>query len=515
LHNLAFYSNYKFKKMKKQLPILLSILMPCLLNAQIDKNLESVFKEFQKAITQQFISFSDSINSVFVQALEEQWEEFQVFEKIPAPVKPNPKTPPIADTLKSKPVISVEIPVKEVVPPQKEESKYKKEEEDQPHKPKEEPKPKFPEEPSIFFNHKEIRLWNRTYKIPHDISLENLSLLNTQEKSVAEFWRSLSQTDYKSVIDAIAKIQNQCDLNIYGLVLLCREYSIAVWANKTQNFQNEATILLVFLLNQFSLDAKIIRTVNRLEAVLHSPQTVYTVSFVELQGKPYYFLFSTIEPSSVYTYKINFSEKLTGLDFNVYKPVSISNVLIDKELVIKKLNKKIRLTYSQSAIEYYKNYPQVDADIYTNAIVSDVFRNSVIHQFNPLLAGKTEYEAVDILLNFMQYAFEYQTDDIQFGREKWNFCEENLYYPFNDCDDRAILFSYLVRELLDLDVALILFSDHMSAAVRFNIPITGDYLTIDGQKYIICDPTYIGSTIGMNPPKYKNEQAEIVRTKKI
>jgi hypothetical protein len=110
-------------------------------------------------------------------------------------------------------------------------------------------------------------------------------------------------------------------------------------------------------------------------------------------------------------------------------------------------------------------------------------------------------------------AFEYKTDDEQYGYEKWNFCEENLYYPYNDCEDRAFLFSRLVRELLHLEVVLLQYSDHFSTAVHFTTPVSGSYFTIDGKKFIVCDPTYIGAMIGMNPEKYKHETAEIIKTK--
>jgi len=534
----------------KKLILFLCILFPVYLQAQ---NFDQAFEEFQKSINQQFNTFQDSINAIFAKALEQQWQEFQVFAKIPSPIKPSPKTPPVVDPEKTEPAIPVEIPIKEVDPPKKEEPKPEdkkpepqdlkiepqdlkpepqeikpkpqepkpelpKVEEPKPQEPKpefpkvEEPKPIFPDTPPVMLPNKVIKLWNSAYKIPYDKALENLFLTNTQEKNISDFWLAISRTNYQPVIDAMAEIQNRCALNHYGLAVLCHEYVKTIWANKPQN---ETTILLVFLLNQLSLDAKIVRTSNRLEAVVHSPQTVYGASYMEMNRKPYFFLFSTLEPTSIYTYKINFSDKITGLDFNVNKPVNISNKLVDKELLIKKLNKIITLTYSQSAVDYYKNYPQINADVNANAAVSDAFKKSVMHQFKPLLSGKTESEAVDILLNFMHYAFEYKTDDEQFGYEKWNFCEETLFYPYNDCDDRAILFSYLVRTLLNLDVVLVLYSDHMSTAVHFTTPVTGDYLTFDGRKYVICDPTYIGATVGMNSSRYKNEEAEIVKTKKL
>ena len=488
--------------MKKSIS-LFWILIPVFLQAQNDQNFEKSFEDFEKSIHQTFYSFQDSINAVFAKALEMQWEEFKVFAEIPAPVKPSPKLPPVVDPLKKEIPAPIEIPVKEPETPQKEEPKP------QPTKDDDE-KSDIP----ILPHYKTINLWNATFKIPYDIALENLSLPNTQEKSIAEFWRNLSQTEYLPAVNTLVEIQRQSALNDYGLAILCREYAGSVWAAHAQN-KNETNIFLIFLLNQLSLDAKIVRKANRLEPVIYSPQTVYAMSYITIDQKKYYFLFSTSEKASIYSYKINFSEKVAGLDFNISKPLHITPDVVEKELKIKKLNKTVKLQYAKDAIAYYKNYPQVDADIYANAAVSDAFKKSVIKEFTSLLKGKTEQEAVDILLNFMHYAFEYKTDDEQYGYEKWNFCEENLFYPYNDCEDRAFLFSWLVRELLHLDVVLLLFSNHVSTAIHFNTPVSGHYFTIDEQKFVICDPTYIGATIGMISPEYKNEEAEIVRTKKI
>ena len=490
--------------MKKTFFFLLLILPICLF-AQNNQNFEKSFEEFLQTINQTFNTFQDSINTVFAKALEDQWEEFQVFAKIPVPVKPNPKIPSVVDTLKRNIPAPVEISVKKIETPQKEDP--------YPQKEKEESEAVAPNPPQMLPYYKTINLWNTTFEIPYDITLENLSLTSMQEKSIAEFWRTLSHTEYQSTVSTLTEIKHKSALNDYGLAVLCSEYTKSIWANNMQK-KNEINILLIFLLNQLSLEAKIVRTANNLEPVIYSPQTVYAMSYVTINKKQYYFLFSTNESSSIFSYKINFSEKVSGLDFNVYKPLNITSVNREKELKVKKLNTTITLTYAEDAIAYYKNYPQVNVNICTNAAVSNAFKNSVIQELKPLLKEKTEQEAVDILLNFMQYAFEYKTDDEQYGYEKWNFCEENLFYPYNDCEDRAFLFSWLVQELLQLDVVLLLFSDHVSTAVHFNTPIIGHYFNIDGHVFTICDPTYIGATIGMMPPEYKNEEAEIVKTKK-
>ena len=105
-----------------------------------------------------------------------------------------------------------------------------------------------------------------------------------------------------------------------------------------------------------------------------------------------------------------------------------------------------------------------------------------------------------MILDFVQQGFKYETDDKQFGREKYNFPEETFYYKACDCDDRAILFSTLVRELTKLDVVLIEYPNHLATAVKFNTQVSGDYVTVQGNKYFICDPTYIGASAGMSMP---------------
>ncbi len=83
-------------------------------------------------------------------------------------------------------------------------------------------------------------------------------------------------------------------------------------------------------------------------------------------------------------------------------------------------------------------------------------------------------------------------------------------YPYCDCEDRAILFSWLVRDLLGLDVALVYYPGHLAIAVRFNEDVQGDAMIINGQKFIVCDPTYIGAPVGKQMPGLEYEKAQAI-----
>jgi len=78
-----------------------------------------------------------------------------------------------------------------------------------------------------------------------------------------------------------------------------------------------------------------------------------------------------------------------------------------------------------------------------------------------------------------------------------------LYFPYNDCEDRAILFAWLVRELTGLKVVGLLYPGHMTTGVAIK-QVKTDYSSIDfqGNRYVIADPTYIGASVGTAMPSY-------------
>lgn len=125
----------------------------------------------------------------------------------------------------------------------------------------------------------------------------------------------------------------------------------------------------------------------------------------------------------------------------------------------------------------------------------------------------SEREAVGILLNWVQTAFEYRYDNQVWGRDRAFFAQETLYYPYSDCEDRAILFSRLVRDLVGLDVVLLYYPGHLATAVAFSKEEKGDYLTYKQRRYVVCDPTCINAGVGRTMPNMNNQQAQIIALK--
>jgi hypothetical protein len=68
----------------------------------------------------------------------------------------------------------------------------------------------------------------------------------------------------------------------------------------------------------------------------------------------------------------------------------------------------------------------------------------------------------------------------------------------------------LVRELVGLDVVLVYYPGHLAMAVNFDTDVEGDYIMLDGRKFIVCDPTYIFSQVGQTMPEMSNESATVI-----
>ena len=85
-----------------------------------------------------------------------------------------------------------------------------------------------------------------------------------------------------------------------------------------------------------------------------------------------------------------------------------------------------------------------------------------------------------------------------------------MYYPYCDCEDRSILFSRIVRDLMGLEVILLYYPGHLATAVCFTEDVSGDYLVVNGKRYVVCDPTFINANVGRTMTDMDNATAHVI-----
>ena len=147
--------------------------------------------------------------------------------------------------------------------------------------------------------------------------------------------------------------------------------------------------------------------------------------------------------------------------------------------------------------------------MYANAPIVEEVKNQLYSQMSAKLQGLSERESVARLLNWVQTGFDYKFDNEVWGCDRPFFGEESLFYPYCDCEDRAILLSHLVRDLVGLNTALVYVPGHLAMAVEFNKYVDGCYFLVDGRRFTFCDPTYVVSRIGEYSPQTQLDKAQL------
>lgn len=335
-------------------------------------------------------------------------------------------------------------------------------------------------------------------------SLRNkTSLKSLSENHIADAYENLFRADYAPLIEDLQKLYRQDLKNEWALFMFVKKIS------ETFAGKNESVVLRQFLLNQLGYKARVARVNNSRLSLFVAPDTnLYGCIYVEMNGTRFYDVDAT-EPYSFYMCKKDSPAAKKNISMKVKQTPRTG--LAAKASVHATKNASVKANVPVGLIEFYSGLPQCEYDVYVNAPVAPAVENAVLPALRAAIAGKDEQTAAGILLDFCQNGFKYATDDQQFGFEKPFFVEELFYYPMCDCEDRSILYRYLVRKLLGLDVVLLDYPGHIATAVKFNSPVNGDYVNYNGQRYTVCDPTYINAGIGMAMPQFRKTAAKVLK----
>lgn len=474
--------------MKKTIFVIFALLASTPLLAQIDDDFDihSDFQRFRDSIFNDFESFRRQANEEFANFMKRPWVEEPVQPAVTPPEKPKPPIPVVVDpkarpTADPIPFNGKPLPPKPIDNPQPLEPIKLK------------PRPTDPSTTLYFFG---------TPMAFHLNAAKMPKLTNCYESGVSEMWSRLSEPYYDNVIAECLHYRESNNLCDWAYVLLTKQFAEKCYGGET----NEAVVLHFYLLTQSGYNVRIARANNnKLAVLLGSKEKLYRMEYLRLNDMDYYVIDPTLKRMSYNIFNQAYPKEKT-LSLAITQP-KLSVAPTNERVIVSKRysNIKASVETNQNLIDFYNTYPlSSEWYRYSNASLSPTAKECLYPVLRGAIKDKTESQAANMLINFVQTGLQYQTDDQQFGYERPLFPDESLYYPYCDCEDRSILFSCLVRELLGLEVVLLHYPEHLATAVKFNEAVSGDYLMIDGEKYLICDPTYIGANIGMCMPSFKN-----------
>ncbi len=335
---------------------------------------------------------------------------------------------------------------------------------------------------------------------------------NTNNKSISKFWEEMSKKDYQNLLKQFLDYKKALNLNDWGYAIFINNFAKEIYGND----RNSRFCFDWFILNKSGYKSRIGLVGNRVALFMPSATKIFDVPYFtssDTKERLYLIDFDDLKANydgAISTYDGDYPEAKNVISMNVDKAPKLNS--LEKERIIKFRYRgneyNVSVKYNSNIVKFYENYPYTDLSVYFNYKITDDTKEALLNSLRPLIEGKSAPDAANLLLRFVQVGFEYKTDDQQFGREKPLFIEETLNYPACDCEDRSILFSFLIKELLGLQVIGIDYPGHVATAVKFDVDVPGDYIMYKNQKFLICDPTYINAYIGMAMPTYKDVKYE-------
>ena len=528
--------------------VIFIILAICADNIFAQTSQQQAFEEFRKKAKSEYEDFRSKALDEYVKFVEQAWKEYQLFKPVqppkdqpkppviyyeepepePAPKptptpqpkpkpepkptpKPTPEPAPVPEPVpepapepKPAPVITpikgiehkvIDIIPIAMVPPQ--------------------PVPLAPikEQPRTVDTRMKFTFYNTEAKVRLDESMK-FTLKGTDEKSVAEGIKLLSDKKYDNLIRDCLQLRNEHDLCDWGYLTMLNKLSDKFCGEGT----NESLLLMAYLYCQSGYKMRLAESEGHLRMLYAAGgHTIYGRSYLTLDGDRYYLYGGPAKNMRICRAAF---PKEQDMSLMIAKVPSLEWKSDEEHTLSSKRYPEMTATVStnQNLLDFYSSYPSSEINnnfmtrwaMYANTPLEEEIQEELYPQLEKHLKGCTQKEAVNRLLNWVQTSFEYGYDNEVWGADRAFFAAETLHYPFCDCEDRSILFTRLVRDLLGMKCVLIYYPGHLATAVAFDEEVQGDFITLNDRKYIVCDPTYIGASIGNTMKGMDNSQATAI-----
>lgn len=463
------------------------------------KQSQQGYGQFKQSSEKKYTDFRDKANKEYEDFMRRPWKPVEIKPPVPTPPDPSPAPVIIPDKEPApapRPVIIDTVVTPPVVPPT--------------------PQPVSPirEEPVVRpLPSVDITLYGTPLSV-RGIDLASLRILGNNENAFADAWKKLCNSSTNNLISDCLSNRDKYRLSDWAYLKMLDALS-----RKIASGVNERALLTGFLLNQSGYKTRYAVDGNgQLHVLFAVTGYIYNKNYYFRDNTCYYPLttpagnmvricdFTFPKEKELYmgvreTQKLNFAAASPRkVDVYSYPGVSLS------------------VTPNKNLIDFYNDLPDCTPTreryskwiLYANVPASPELQRDLYPALRRQIQGKTQAEAANFLIKVAE-SFPYGYDDKIWGYDRAFFPDETWNYPQSDCEDHAIHFSRLVRDLLGLDVALVYYPGHLASAVAFTDgSATGDYIVQGGKKWIVCDPTIFYADIGRTMTGKDNSTAVLI-----
>lgn len=478
------YSRYESKTMKQSLVFICFFFYALLASAQ---DLQEEFARFRSSQSQEFLQEVKKQDSIFALAIKENWKSFQLnrpYEYLPEYPKPVAQ-PENTEDLQQINYTAQPVPQKlrTFEPVEYEALDF------------------YPEEDNLA----EFNFYGQECTIKYASSITTDIRYTATKEYVSDFWRSTSQRPYQKLVNDLITLKKQLNIPGYGFNILIRDFS------KYLNIgEKEAVMYQWFLLSKAGYNAKVGFSESKPVLIVASETKIYGKPYFEEDDMTFYVLDEDV--SEIETYGKTETDAKAAIDFVFEEAPDLPLNPRSKrfQFVHGDIEHEWELFYNMNVVSLLDDFPHVELPSYFNSKGSFLLERSLQKQIGETIAEMTQVEAVSLLLSFTQKAFEYQTDQIQFGEERVFFPDQFIHYQMSDCDDRVVFLNYLIGLFTDVKTVALLFPQHIALGAKLPMPAYGESVDFGGNRFIFCDPTFYNAPPGAVIPQADRDQMKVL-----
>lgn len=480
-------------------------------SAQVNE-FQKAYEDFRNQARQEYEDFRRKANEEYAIFVRNAWKEAKTLPAVPKPE--DDKTMPviIKDEDKNRVINDNPIIIDQII--------------DTPD-PKPQPKPLTPirEQPISTDDYFSFLLYGTEMKVRVNDTMK-FHLKNIEIETIADTWERLASADYDNLIRDCLENRIRYNLSDWAYLRMLNTFSNLFEGEDT----NEAELLKAYLYCQSGYQMRLAMANDHLYMLYSSQYFIFDKPYLKIDDKLFYA--DNIEDDQINICRAEFPNE-QALSLQIYQEPNLEKCpSVKRNIVSEDVDwLSVSIVEDKNLMEFYQDHPSsffgndfmTRWAIYANTPLSESAQKQLYPRFKVLFTEILESlkeqdisdrdilpTLVDILCHWIQTGFVYEYDDKVWGHDRAFFADETLFYPYCDCEDRSILLTRLVRDLFGLKCALVYYPGHLATAIAFGENIKGDFIRIDGVKYIVCDPTYIGASIGMTMPDMDNKSAKVI-----
>jgi hypothetical protein len=334
--------------------------------------------------------------------------------------------------------------------------------------------------------------YGHTVTTESDQFLFNFKLQTLSQKEITQKLNLLRSGGISSTAKSLQRSAAFYNLDAVGLSLLIDKYASRIAGEKRKN---EKTFIKYVLLKELGYDVVLTRTEGLLNCLGNTSFKPGRYIYINYANKVYKDL--------DFSNRTNYPKHLVFMDSKKTFKVISRNSLIKPKINAKKSTKAIEVKYgfethsyrawsNASLTEYLGDLPLFDVGYaFTRTSLSKELNISLINKLEQTVDTLPLIDAVKYLLAFTQQVTPYGSDYDKYGEETYYYPEQTIMAKTADCEDKAMLLSYLAKRLLNVNSVALYFEndEHLSLALELPDYRAPNTFVYKNKTYVCCEPT--------------------------